>query len=242
MKTKTILIIGIISVFSQSCHQENSTSTQSLVDTSKTTTEVVNTDEKVDSNRIVFENLDQILSPFEDMVEFALEKDDEGILKSLTKVEKAENEGVFSKNINAESLKSLNPKIEKLKDFIKQKNHEQIALAATDLFEFNITNFVDTKKIDNQIRIEHLDYLGFEVLSLLNQEKIEWQNIQPIVSSVQKEWEALSAKVEDPNLKNSFDYLFKGLELSIQNKDKKMGEILASMDLSMVDVLENSFQ
>ena len=239
MKTATILMLGMVSLFTLACHQEQSNTSQPKIDTIKTTAEVIKTE--ADSNQIVFENLDQILSPFEDMVEFALDKNDEGILNSLNKVEKAVSENFFTKNLTPESIKLLSPKIEILNGFIKQKNYEQIALTATDIFEYNISNFVDTKKIENQIRIEHLDYLGFKILSMLNQEKIDWKNIQPIILGVQKEWITLSPQVKDNNLKDSFDYLFKGLQLSVQNKDTQMGEILASMDLSLVDVLENSF-
>ncbi len=239
MKTATILMLGMVSLFTLACHHEQSNTSQPKVDTIKTTAEVIKTE--ADSNQIVFENLDQILSPFEDMVEFALDKNDEGILNSLNKVEKAVSENLFTKNLTPESIKLLSPKIEILNGFIKQKNYEQIALTATDIFEYNISNFVDTKKIENQIRIEHLDYLGFKILSMLNQEKIDWKNIQPIILGVQKEWITLSPQVKDNNLKDSFDYLFKGLQISVQNKDTKMGAVLASMDLSLVDVLENSF-
>ena len=234
MKTITILIVGIILLYSQACHQEKQKDNAA-------NEKVEKTEAKIDTNKVVFQNLDQILSPFEDMVEFALEKNEEGISNSFTKVEEAIKEEVFSKNLNPENMKLLTPKIEQLKGFVKLKNYEQIALAATDIFEFNISNFVDTKKIENQIRIEHLDYMGFKILALLNQEKIDWQNIEQTISSVQKEWSVLSPNVKDNNLKDSFEYLFNGLHLSAKNKDQKMAEILSSMDLSLVDVLENSF-
>jgi len=234
MKHLTILMLGTVTLFSQACQQKNE-------ETKQTTVEVVKAEVKEDPNQIVFENLDQILSPFEDMTEYALDKNDEGITKSLSKVETAMNEGAFAKNLTPESIKLLTPQIEKLKEFIKLKNYEQVALASTDVFEYNTSNFVDTKKIENQIRIEHLDYMGFKVLALLNQEKIDWKNIEQTIEGVKKEWLALSPEIKDNNLKDSFEYLFEGLETSAKNKDPKMGEILASMDLSLVDVLENSF-
>jgi len=55
-----------------------------------------------------------------------------------------------------------------------------------------------------------------------------------------KNWTALSPNVADRNLKDSFNYLFKGLQLSAQNKDISMIKTLAYMDLSLVDVLENN--
>ena len=83
--------------------------------------------------------------------------------------------------------------------------------------------------------------MGFKILALLNQKKIDWKNIEQTISNVEKEWIALNPSVKDGNLKDSFELLFNGLHLSAENKDVKMGRILASMDLSLVDVLENSF-
>ena len=235
MKTTTILMLGMASLFFQACQQEKPESNEINKEVEE------KTEVKVDSNALVFENLDQILSPFEDMTEYALNKNDEGILKSLNKVEAASKENIFSKNLKDESIASLNSKIEILKELINKKDYEQIALASTELFEYNTSNFIDTKKIENQIRIEHLDYMGFKILALLNQKKIDWKNIEQTISNVEKEWIALNPNVKDGNLKDSFELLFSGLHLSAQNKDVKMGEILASMDLSLVDVLENSF-
>lgn len=234
MKHLTILMLGATTLFTQACQQKTE-------ETKQTTVEVAKDEVKEDPNQLVFENLDQILSPFEDMTEYALDKNDEGVAKSLSKVDAAMNEGAFAKNLNPESMKSLSLQIEKLKEFAKLKNFEQVAIASTDIFEYNTSNFVDTKKIENQIRIEHLDYMGFKVLALLNQEKIDWKNIEQTIEGVKKEWLVLSREIKDNNLKDSFEYLFEGLETSAKNKDRKMSEILASMDLSLVDVLENSF-
>ncbi len=234
MKHITILMLGTVIFFSQACQTNESKQTQGNI-------EIAKVEVKEDPNKVVFENLDQILSPFEDMTEFALEKNEEGIQKSLMKVEDAIKEGMFAKNLNPESIKLLMPQLEKLKEVIKLKDYEQIAIASTNIFEYNTSNFVDTKKIENQIRIEHLDYMGFKILALLNQSKIDWKNIQQTISSVKKEWDALNPNVKDNNLKDSFDYLFEGLEASAENKDINMGRILASMDLSLVDVLENGF-
>lgn len=233
MKRLSILMLGTATVLSQACQQNKEKVKQSIV-------EVTKAEVKEEPNQIVFENLDRILSPFEDMTEYALEKNEEGVAKSLSKVEAALNEGVFEKNLVPKSMTSLTEQLKKLKELVKQNNYEQVALASTDIFEYNTSNFADTKKIENQIRIEHLDYMGFKILSLLNQEKIDWQNVQQTISSVKKEWTTLSAEIKDNNLKDSFEYLFEGLETAAKKKDTKMGEILASMDLSLVDVLENS--
>jgi len=233
MKITKILFTGIIMIFITSCQQQkDSTPLKSNVNTK---------DIKSKNDKIVFNNLDMILSPFEDMTEFALEKNESGILRSWNKVEESKTKGYFDKNMSAEENKLLNSKIENLKELIRNKNYSQIAIASTEIFEFNINNFSDANLIENQIRIEHLDYMGFKILALLDQDEIDWSNIQQTINKTQKIWLELSSEVDDTNLKDSFNYLFKGLLVSTKNKDLKMCEILANIDLTMVDVLENTF-
>lgn len=233
MKHSTILILGTVTLLSQACQQKNEETKQAVA-------EVAKTEVNENPNQVVFENLDRVLSPFEDMTEFALDKNEEGINKSLEKVEAVLKEGMFEKNLTAEGMKSFSTHVDKLKELIKQKKYDQVALASSDIFESNTSNFVDANKIENQIRIEHLDYMGFKILSLLNQEKIDWQLVQQTTANVKTVWASLSPEIKDNNLKDSFEYLFEGLETAAKNKDIKIGEILASMDLSLVDVLENS--
>lgn len=144
MKKTAILMLGFVLVVSQSCQQKKAKDNQINVET-------VNNEVKTDPNKMVFGHLDQILSPFEDMTESALNKNEEGILKSLAKIETAIKESVFENNLDSESFIGLNPKIEVLKTVIKEKNYSQIALISTEIFKYNVTNFADAKKIENQV-------------------------------------------------------------------------------------------
>jgi len=217
MKKITILAIGAIMILFQTSAQTS-----------------------VKSNSNPYNELDKILSPFEDMTEYALDNNYNGVLKSLNKVEELKKQLIFKNYILSGSIEMLNTKIKKLKDAVKQKNYKKVALVATDIFEFNISNYINSYKIKNQIQIEHMDYLGFETLALLHQDKIDWEKLKYTILDVKKKWKGLSVHVKDSNLKASFNLLFQGLLLSAENKDIKMLEILASMDLSLVDVLEKS--
>ncbi|MFZ2283458.1 MAG: hypothetical protein WAV86_06250 [Lutibacter sp.] len=233
MKKASILLLGTAMVFTISCQQKKLAPSQS-------NSEVIKTEVKAAPNKIIFDNLDIILSPFEDMTEFALNKNEKGILESLNKIENANKNSIFEKNLSVGSINLLNSKIAQLQALIKQKNYNQIALASTEIFEFNISNFADGKKIEKQIQIEHLDYMGFKILALLNQDKIDWAAIEQTIDNAQKNWLALNPKVSDGNLKDTFNYLFKGLLLGAEKRDVKMCGILANMNLSLVDVMEKS--
>lgn len=233
MKNRIILALGIVMIFATSCQQKKS-------DSKQLKTETITNELKVEQNKIVFENLDRVLSPFEDMTEYALNSNKNGILKSMSKVIDVEKKGLFEQNITIEGNQLLKVKLEKLQDLINQDKYAEIAIASADIFEMNINNFIDGKIIENQIQIEHLDYMGFKILALLNQDNIDWDNIVQTIHTTQAVWLSLNPKVKDTNLKDSFDYLFEGLILGTKNKDTKICKILSNMDLSLVDVLENS--
>lgn len=233
MKKTSIFALVMAMILTTACQQKKLKPTQS-------NPEVIKTEVKAAPNKVIFNHLDIILSPFEDMTEFALNNNEKGILESMAKVENANKNSIFEKNLSVGSVNLLNSKIENLQELIKQKNYNQIALASTEIFEFNVINFVDGKKIEKQIQIEQLDYMGFKILALLNQDKINWTALEQTISDTQKIWFTLNPKVNDHNLIDTFNYLFKGLHFSAEKKDVKMCEIQANMTLSLVDVLEKS--
>lgn len=233
MKKTVILIIGIAMISLISCQGEK-------IDSKQSETETIKSEIKIEPNKKVFDNLDAILSPFEDMTEYALNKNEKGIKKTLKEILSAKEKIFFEQNLSTESMQILKSKIEDLQKLVIDKNYNSIALLSTEIFDFNTKNFLDANKIENQIKIEHLDYLGFKILALLNQDKVDWEELELTISNGQQKWSLLSKNVSNINLKDSFDYLFDGLLLSAKNKDSKMLTILASMDLSLVDVLENN--
>lgn len=233
MKNLKSLMTGMIMIFIISCQQKKS-------DTIELKSRVIKKEIKTEPNKVVFDNLDLILSPFEDMTEFALDKNKNGIIKSMSKIEEINSKGIFEKNIASQSVLLLKTKIERLKELINHNSYNEIALFSTEIFEFNISNFTDGSKIDNQIQIEHLDYMGFKNLALLNQNNVDWEKLKHITENSQKIWASLSPKVADKNLKDTFDLLFEGLSIGIKNKDVKICRVFSNMDLTLVDVLEKS--
>ncbi len=231
-----ILSTAIILVFSQACTQQK-TKNQDVTQKTAPKKEFVKTNPK----DAIFKNLDHTLSPFEDLTEFALSKNDKGIEKSLGKIETDLKNNIFKQNLNPESITELTKKIASLKTYFSVKDYANTALTSAEIFNYNVSNFKDASKIKNQIKIEHLDYLGFKILALIDQNNIDWEEIEHTTISVEEVWKNLSTNVKDSNLKASIDLLFEGLHLSTKEKNKKMLDIFANMDLDLVDVLENSF-
>ena len=67
MKKLKSLIMLMVMISIISCQQKKS-------DTTELKARVIEKEIKTEPNKVVFDNLDLILSPFEDMTEFALEK------------------------------------------------------------------------------------------------------------------------------------------------------------------------
>ena len=195
---------------------------------------------KNNDTTIILQNLDKALSPFEDMTEYALNNNMKGIHESLESIKKGLRNSVFKNTLSSKNLVKLNGKLNLLKKQIKGKQYNKIALTSTDIFEFNISNFTEGNKIKNQIHVEHLDYMGFKVLALINQEVINWEEISVTIINIEKQWRTLRPKVSDSNLQASFDFLFQALHHSVKIQDPIIIKLLSNMDLSMVDVLENN--
>ena len=84
--------------------------------------------------------------------------------------------------------------------------------------------------------------MGFRILALLSSKNPNFTQISHAISNAKNSWNAIKEKIKDTNKVEAFDLLFQGLEHSLQMKDIKMLNILAKMDLALVDVVEVVFE
>jgi len=186
--------------------------------------------------------LDKVLSPFEDMTEYALDKDLVSMKKYYKNLENIEDNSLLKQTISKDKLKQLTVNIEILETMIKNAQYSEVALLSSKMFNYATTNFKYSSKIKEQLHIEHLDYMGFRILALLSTENPNFTQISQAISDAKNHWNAIKEKIKDENKVEAFDLLFQGLEHSLQIKDKKMLNILAQMDLALVDVVEVIFE
>ena len=186
--------------------------------------------------------LDKVLSPFEDMTEYALDKDLDGMKKGYKNIENIEDNSLLKQTIPAGKLKQLSENIEILETLIDNAQYSKVALLSSKMFNDATTNFKYSSKIKEQLHIEHLDYMGFRILALLSTENPNFAQISHAISNAKSNWNAIKGKIKDENKVEAFDLLFQGLDHSLQIKDKKMLNILAQMDLALVDVVEVIFE
>lgn len=186
--------------------------------------------------------LDKVLSPFEDMTEYALDENLEGMKKGYKNIENIQDNSLFKQTISSSKLKQLSADIETLENYIDNEQYSNVALLSSQMFNDCITSFKYSVKIKEQLLIEHLDYMGFRILALLSGKNPDFTQIFQVISNAKNDWSAIKDKIQDENKANAFILLFQGLEHSIQTKDVKMLSILAQMDLALVDIVEVVFE
>jgi len=182
--------------------------------------------------------LDRVLSPFEDMTEYALARDISGMKKGYKNIEKIEDNALLKQTISSTALRILSQNIENLETYIDNADFSQVALLSSNMFNNSVTNFKYKNNIQDQIHIEHLDYMGFRLLALLNAKNTDYTQMSKIITNAKINWNAIKEKVKDENSVDAFNLLFQGLEESVRTKNSVMIKILAELDLALVDVIE----
>ncbi len=199
-------------------------------------------EEKQESKKNALKTLDKLLSPFEDMTEYALANNLSEMKKGYKDIETLEDSGLLAQSVNNGASKKISQDIESLESYINKENYSKAALLSIKLFKTIVNNYAYSEYVVNQIHIENLDGMGFEILSLLSKDSIDYIQIQSIINEAKKEWMFLRDNMKDENSIDSFDLLFKALFHATLKHDDKMLKILASMDLALVDVIEKQFQ
>jgi len=182
--------------------------------------------------------LDRVLSPFEDMTEYALDRDISGMKKGYKNIENIEDNALLKQTISSAKLRILSQNIEKLEKYIDNADYTHVALLSSSMFNSFVTNFKYKNNIQDQIDIEHLDYMGFRLLALLNEQNINYAQMSKVIANAKINWNAVKEKVKDENSVDAFNLLFQGLEESVKTKNSVMIKILAELDLALVDVIE----
>jgi len=156
--------------------------------------------------------LDNVLSPFEDLTEYALDSDISGMKKGYKSIENIEDNALLKQTIPSDKLRILSQDIEKLETYIDDADYTNVALLSSSMFNTCITNFKYKNSIQGQM--------------------------SNVIANAKINWNAIKEKVKDENSVDAFNLLFEGLEDSVQTKNSTMIKILAELNLALVDVIE----
>lgn len=175
------------------------------------------------------------MSPFEDMVEFALTGNDSDISKSLAAADQ------HVRNIKTTLPASAAIKFAALMDELHKattgKDHYKVAENAVEIFRLLADN-LQADVLDVPIEVSLLDYAGFKLRVLAASQKPDWRNIRKTVQETTAWWKSINSKVSAKGLRNAFDTLIRGLEDAAMVDNLPMLRFAAQMDLDLVDLLE----
>ncbi|WP_345991401.1 hypothetical protein [Sulfurimonas sp. HSL-1716] len=186
--------------------------------------------------------LENVSSPFEDMTQYALADNDNGLQNSIKDIQNKIEDLTFNDSFPLANYIVFRVKLDRLKNYIHAKDYKKTALLSAEIFHDNIKNFKYSRSVKEQIIVEDLDYMGVKTLALLNQDRVDYAQLYALKAETKQLWKQLKSKIKDTHIVDSFDSMFQGLDASTEKKDIKNAMTYASLDLALVDMLEKQFQ
>lgn len=187
------------------------------------------------NNTILFD----AMSPYEDLTEYALDQNKEGIdqtIKSLDGlVDKLKNK------LSKKAIQNLSENIEKIKIAKDNVDFPKIALYAVDSYKA-ISEELDTSTLKIPKEVVILDYIGFKLLALLKQQNVDWNLIKITSNEGVSQWENIRIQTSDKPLRNVMDTAIQGIQVAVNSKNMDMLRFAAQVDLDLVDLLEGYFE
>ena len=187
-----------------------------------------------DRNTILFD----AMSPYEDLTEYALDEDIDGVEKSIRSLEGSVEK--LNNILSKESIQSLNAISKKTKAAVNNANYPVIALYAVDSYKA-IAEELDVSKLNIPKEVALLDYVGFKLQALLKQNIIEWVAINEVTLESANLWSKIKDNVSDNGLRDTMDTAINGIQTAAKLKNIEMLKFSAQVDLDLVDLLEGYF-
>ncbi len=178
-------------------------------------------------------------SPFEDIAEFAIAKNDSAIQKQLVIADK--HVAKVKSAMTAERFSAFESLFKKLKTLAAEKSYRQAADTSVELFR-QLIECLDASKLEVPQEVSLLDYAGFKIHVLTATESPDWSAIQKTTDDASKWWSELKGKVTNTKLQDAVNSTIRGLQEAARSKNLPMVNFAAQLDLDLVDLLETEFE
>jgi hypothetical protein len=185
------------------------------------------------------ETLLRATSPFEDLVEYALAKNDGGISKSMTVVDG--DAAAVRRVLPAAAVAHYDTMLRALHTAAGAGMHHAAAMDAVELYRLLIDNLeAGNLKVPREVSL--LDYAGFKmhVLAAAPQPP-DWRAMRRTAEEASGWWSVIRPRVSDRGLRDAFDSTVRGLREAARDADLAMVAFAARIDLDLVDLLESHF-
>jgi len=175
------------------------------------------------------------MSPFEDMIEFALAGKDSDISKALVAADQHVTD--VKKTLSASAASEFTALMESLHRAATNKDHHGVARSAVEVFRLLIDN-LHAKDLEVPMEVSLLDYAGFKLQVLAATESPDWRDIRETIGDTAGWWNAINSKVTEKGLRDTFDSVIRGLGDAARLENLPMLRFAAQLDLDLVDLLE----
>jgi hypothetical protein len=91
------------------------------------------------------------------------------------------------------------------------------------------------------VQVAQLDYVGFKVKALLSSGSVNWAQVSETVREASTWWSAIEPRTSGAALKEAMNRTLLGLKEAADQKDPKVMQFAADMELILVDGLETFF-
>lgn len=178
-------------------------------------------------------------SPFEDMVDFALARNDAGITKALAVADR-QAEGVKAVLPQA-AAGSFGELLQTIHGAAAGKEYQELAVTAVEVIRF-LLDGLQPGKLQVPKEVGLLDYAGFRLRVLAMAKEPDWDTMLATAKDAMKWWNEVEPRVSDKALRDAFSTVISGLEEATKKDDLPMLRLAAQIELDLVDLLEYHFR
>jgi hypothetical protein len=179
------------------------------------------------------------MSPFEDLIGFALAESDADISHALGAAD--QHATAVKTALAASAATAFATLMEGLHRAAADKDHHHVARSAVDVFRLLIDH-LEAKDLKVPREVNLLDYAGFKLRVLAATPSPDWQDIRRTVGEAAGWWSAINAQVSEKGLRDAFGSVMHGLDDAATLENLPMLRFAAQIDLDLVDLLEGALK
>jgi hypothetical protein len=195
----------------------------------------VSANQAINANEVLL----SAMSPFEDMIEFALAESHSDVSKALAAADQ-QAPGVKTV-LPALAASQFDTLMARLHRAATEKDHHKTASSAVEIFRLLIDN-LQAKDLKEPKEVSLLDYAGFKLRVLAAARNPDWKDIRRTVGEAAGWWNTIGSKVSQKGLRDAFDTSIRGLDDAAKLENLPMLRFAAQLELQLVDLLEDDLR
>ena len=178
-------------------------------------------------------------SPFEDLTEFALANDTQGMRNALKAY--GDQAAAVDNVLSVPARREMASLLAAIRRAESKGDNQEVALNSVEVYRVLVES-LDPNGLVVPTQVSKLDYVGFKLKVLLAASPPDWPAIQTTIDAAGRYWHELEPQVGDKGLRDAVKAVLAGLHQATIAKNAEMAVFAAQMDLALVDLLEGYFE